>query len=244
MNVREKLLAREKDCFDFLKAIPEKTKYVLIGGYAVSSYGFPRFSVDLDIVIPESELKFFEKLIEERGFVLTTERKGFDEIYSGYFRSYGKRKELPVSVDLLINSVKSRQTDVSYAFQYLFKNSETRTVSGWHPDSKVNVRIADREMLIALKVNSMRLTDKRDVIVLCYEKPDAKKVAEHLKRCPHEIIKKHLEELLSLIDDKRYVDSIKGEFSITDNVFQKVTRDAKKAVMEIQTLIDSLHEFR
>lgn len=239
MNVREKLLAREKECFDFLKAIPEKTKYVLIGGYAVSSYGFPRFSVDLDIVIPESELKFFEKRIQERGFVLTTERKDLDEIYSGQFKSYGKKKELPVSVDLLINSVKSRQTNVSYPFNYLFKNSEVRTVSGWYHDSKVNVRIADREMLIALKINSMRLTDKRDVIILCYEKPDVKKVAEHLKRCPHEIIKKHLEELLALIDDKRYVDSLKGEFSITSNIFQKVTRDAKKIVMEIQKVIKS-----
>lgn len=233
MNVREKLLAREKECFDFLKAIPEKTKYVLIGGYAVSSYGFPRFSVDLNIVIPESELKFFDKLVKDKGFILVTERKGLDEIYSGQFRSYGKKKELLVSVDLLINSIKSRQTDVSYAFQYLFKNSEVRTVSGWSPESKATVRVADREMLIALKINSMRLADKRDVIVLCYEKPDVKKIIGHLKRCPAETIKKHLDELLSLIEDSRYVDSIKGEFSINDKIFQKITKDAKKTATKI-----------
>jgi hypothetical protein len=235
MNIREKLLAREKECFEFLNAIRQKTKYVLVGGYAVSSLGFPRFSVDLDILIPEGELKFFEKLIMERGFVLVSERKDLDEVYLGEFRSYGKKTDMPVSVDLLINSIKSRQTDSSYAFQYLFKNSEIRTIRGWHPDSKANVRVADREMLIALKINSMRLTDKRDVIMLCYEKHDTKKIIEHLKRCPPEIIKKHLQELTALIDDPKYVDSIKGEFSITDKVFQVATKNARKTANELQT---------
>lgn len=234
MNVREKLLARERECFDFLNAIPDKTKYVLIGGYAVSSFGFPRFSVDLDIVIPEAELKTFEKLLKERGFTLTTERKDLDQTYSGEFKSYAKKTELPVSVDLLVNSVKSRQTDASYSFKHLLENSETMTVSGWSPESKATVRVADREMLIALKINSMRLTDKRDVIILCYEKPDIAKISAHLERCPQEIIRKHLEELLAVIEDVKYVDSIKGEFSVSDAVFKKVTANAKRAVIQIK----------
>ncbi|MFH0860750.1 MAG: hypothetical protein V1921_06075 [Candidatus Altiarchaeota archaeon] len=232
--MREKLLARERECFDFLNAILQKTKYVLVGGYAVSSFGFPRFSVDLDIVMPDSELKFFEGLLRKRDFILVSERKGLDEVYSGEFRSYGKKTEMPVSVDLLINSIKSRQTGASYAFQYLLKNSEIQTVRGWHPDSKADVRVADREMLIALKINSMRLTDMRDVIMLCYGKHDTEKIIEHLKRCPQEIIKKHLQEMAALIDDPKYVDSIKGEFSITDKVFQAAARNAKKTVTGIQ----------
>ena len=49
---------REKECFTFLKLIPKEKQYVIIGGYAVTSFGFSRFSVDLDITIPESELLF------------------------------------------------------------------------------------------------------------------------------------------------------------------------------------------
>ncbi len=233
MNIREKLLMREKECFEFLNAIPQKTKYVLVGGYAVSSFGFPRF--DLDIVIPEAELKFFEELLGERIFTLASERKNLDEVYGGEFKSYGKRTELPVSVDLLINSIKSRQTGASYAFQYLLKSSEIRTVNGWHPSSKASVRVADREMLIALKINSMRLTDKRDVIMLCYEKHDTERIIEHLKRCPKEIIEKHLHELAALMEDPRYIDAIKGEFSITDKVYQAATKNTKKTVEEIKT---------
>ncbi len=232
--MRDKILKREDECFYFLRTIPEKTKYVLIGGYAVSAFGFPRFSVDLDITIPKNELQFFEELLNIQGFKITTEKKDLDEIYAGEFRKYKKKEELPVSVDILTNSVKSRQTGSSYSFNYLFKNSETRTVSGWHPDSKAKVRLANREMIIALKINSMRLTDKRDIIILCYEKPKVKKIIEHLKRCPVDVIKKHLGELLSVINDPKYVNSIKGEFSITDKVFERVTRNTRKVIREIQ----------
>jgi len=239
MNVREKLLERENECFGFLNAIPEEAKYVLIGGYAVSSYGFPRFSVDLDIVIPQGELKTFERLVSERGYTLAAERKGLDEVYSGEFRSYAKKSALPVSVDLLINSVKSRQTGSSYSFQHLIDNSEVRVLGGWHPTSKASVKVADREMLIALKINSMRLTDKRDVIMLCYTKPDVTRIISHLERCPKDIVKRHLVDLSSMIDDPRYIDSVKGEFSITDKVFEAATRSAKKTVNELLAGIEA-----
>jgi len=51
--------AREKVCFDVLKLLEKNESYVVIGGYAVSSYGFLRFSIDLDFVIPQTSLSFF-----------------------------------------------------------------------------------------------------------------------------------------------------------------------------------------
>ncbi|MEA1924700.1 MAG: hypothetical protein U9M95_02415 [Candidatus Altiarchaeota archaeon] len=232
--MKEKILAREKACFDFLNAMPKDRRYVMIGGYAVSAFEFPRLSVDLDITIPQSELKFFEKLVKENGFELSTEKSDIDKVYSGKFKKFVKKVELPVSVDLLINSVKSRQTGVSYSFDYLYENSEAREVAGWHPESRVNVRATDREMLIALKINSMRLTDKRDVIVLCYEKPDADKIVRHLSRCPKDIIERHVDELVSLMEDPKYVDSIKGTFSISEDVYKRAFKNCKIMLKEIQ----------
>ena len=63
---------REKECFNFLNQIPKQKRYVLIGGYAVTSFGFPRFSVDLDITLPEDEITFFKKLLSENDFNLKT----------------------------------------------------------------------------------------------------------------------------------------------------------------------------
>ena len=83
---------REKVCFDFLNQIPKDRKYVVIGGYAIASFGFPRFSVDLDITIPEAELSFFKKLIIDNGFILTTVKE--DLSYSGRFESRGGHRDI------------------------------------------------------------------------------------------------------------------------------------------------------
>jgi len=77
---------REKECFDFLNRIPKQKRYAIIGGYAVTSFGFPRFSVDLDITIPENELRFFKQLLSENDFILKTTKE--DLSYSGRFERY------------------------------------------------------------------------------------------------------------------------------------------------------------
>jgi len=241
--MKEKIRARERACFEFLSAIPGDRKYVLIGGYAVSAFEFPRLSVDLDIAIPQTELGFFEKLIRENNFDLSKEKSDIDEIYSGKFKKFVKRAGLPVSVDLLINSVKSRQTGVSYPFDYLYQNSEIRDVTGWHPDSRARVQVIDREMLIALKMNSMRLTDKRDIIVLCYVKPDVDRIAKHLLRCPADIIKRHLEELLSLLEDPSQEDSIRGLFAISADVHKRSVRNCRGMLKSIIRNLTS-HQLR
>ncbi len=233
-SLKEKILARERACFDFLKAMPKDKRYVLIGGYAVSAFEFPRLSVDLDITIPLSELKFFEKLVKRHGFELSTEKSDIDKIYSGKFKKFIKKVELPVSVDLLINSVKSRQTEVSYSFDYLYENSEVKEVIGWHPESRVSIRVVDREMLIALKMNAMRLTDKRDIIVLCYGRPDVEKITRHISRCPKDLIKRHIDELASLVEDPGYTDSIRGVFGISEDVYKKTIKNCKMMLKEVR----------
>ena len=144
---------REKECFTFLKLIPKEKKYVIIGDYAVSSFGFPRFSVDLDIAIPENELFFFKELISKNGYEFVI---GKDDLaYSGKFERY--TKDL-VSIDLLINGVQSRQTGYHYSFQYIFKNSQIRETSGWNQTNKVKVRIAKKEMFTPLAILPLKLS--------------------------------------------------------------------------------------
>lgn len=231
--MKDRIYARERTRFDFLRSIPSKKRFIIIGGFAVSAYEFPRLSVDLDIVIPGTELKFFSKLIKEQGFVFGWEKSDFDDTYDGKYERYIMEEKLPVSVDLLINSVQARQTNYSYSFNYLFKHSQIREIRGWHPEAKVTVRVPKREMLIALKVNSMRMADQRDIIMLCYEKPDADMIARHLKNCPKEIIIDNLNTLLELVGSRGHDNSIKGVFSLSDNVLKQAARSCEKVIREV-----------
>ena len=57
----EQLQLREKEIFETLKKI-KKSRFVVIGGYAVNTYTLPRFSIDCDIVVKDhKELKKIEK---------------------------------------------------------------------------------------------------------------------------------------------------------------------------------------
>ncbi len=219
---------REKECFRFLDLLSKQKNYVVIGGYAVSSFGFPRFSVDLDIVIPDSEIDLIKRLISKEGFVLSKEKQ--DLAYSGSFERY--RKGL-VSIDLLINAVQSRQTNHSYRYSYIFKNSLIRQVSGWDPSSKARVRVASKEMLIALKIHSMRDSDKRDIIMLCYEMPDVSLIADHLRDGPKDKVIAHISELLSVVNDRNLKDSLKGVYALDEKVFTRTVKNCKSVLEEV-----------
>ena len=220
---------REKECFDFLKLLEKEMDYVIIGGYAVSSYGFPRFSVDLDIVISEKGESKYQKLINDRDFVLITEK--VDLNYSGKFKRYEKGL---VSIDLLINSVQSRQTGYSYPFSYIFKNSNIREVSGWDPTLKAKIRVPEKEMLIALKIHSMRMADKRDIIMLCFEKPDIDKISSHMKNFPKDKIVKNFDDLFIDIEKQSFKDSLKGVYSIKDNIFDRVIKNCTSTMEKVK----------
>ena len=225
---------REKVCLKTLDELP-MDKYVLIGGYGISSFDFPRFSVDLDIVIDGEEKATFEKILRDQSFRLSEEKVLEKGIYGSKFERYEKKlNDLTVSVDLLINSVVSRQTESSYSFEYLLENSELRDVSSAVSETTIKARVATREMLMALKTNSMRLVDERDIIALCTQEVDIDAVVKHLQRCPKETITKNMDELLHTLKTDRHRDSIKGVFQLSDKVYERITNRAIDTFSEIQ----------
>jgi len=232
-----KIEERESACFDLLKRL-HRDKYVLIGGYAVSAFDFPRFSVDLDIAIKEEELEIFTDLLEGQGYSQAIRSDEFSWIYKGEFIRFEREVGgLNVSADLLVNVVQSRQTNSAYSFEYLFKNSEIRKVIGYSQDLAVKARVANREMLIALKANSMRLADQRDIIALCNGKVDVEKVARHLERCSKDVIKENVQKILGTFGEPKQRDSIKGVFGLSDKLYERVTSRAEAIFIKLERVL-------
>ena len=227
-----KIEERENACLEIIRKLPKR--YVLVGGYAVSAFEFPRFSVDLDIVIAETDFEKFSGILDSEGFTRVQEADEFARVYKGRFVRFQKTVEaLPVSVDLLVGMVQCRQTDAAYSFDYVWKHSEIRTVTGFGVRSSVEARVADREMLVALKINSMRMADQRDIITLCSGNMNADKVVRHLKRAPTDQILKHIGKLLSFLENPKGRDSLKGVFVFSDSVLDRLLRRARDTLNEI-----------
>jgi hypothetical protein len=223
---------REKACLELLGKLPKL--YVLVGGYAVSAFEFPRFSVDLDLVIAEKDFNRVEAILEDEGYSMVKETGEFALTYTGRFVSFRRMVHaLPVSVDLLVGMLQCRQTDAAYSFSYLRKNSETRVVMGFGVDAAVEARVADREMLMALKINSMRAADQRDIIALSSREVDATKVAFHLRKAPEPIISENIERLLAFLEEPKSRDSLRGVFVFSDTVLAALLKRTRKTLEDI-----------
>ena len=247
LSIGQKLEAREKECFQFLKELPLTRLYVLIGGYAVSSFQFPRYSVDLDIVLPLGELSFFRKFAGKLGFKLEREHD-VGQTHDGRSVVYGKQVGVRVGLDLMVNSVCSRQTKFAYPFLYLFENSEVREIRGRGLEARARARVASREMLLALKANSIRDQDMRDILALCFQEPLLSDVVAHLEKCPRERIGENLERLdvyLSTLDPS----SFQGTFGTSEAVLKRSIVNCRGLLTRMQKSLGldpakTLHELR
>ena len=228
-----KIQERERVCLELLKKLPQK--FVLIGGYAASSFDFPRFSVDLDLVVRGKDVELFSGVLKGEGFRLVKDVGDFSKFYKGRIMKFEKKVDvLPVSADLFMDMIQARQTDAAYSFEYLWKNSEIRKVAGVGVKDYVEARVANREMLIALKSNSMRIAEQRDIISLCNGSIDMTKVLNHLKRVDEEKILNHINILVTTLEKPESKDSIKGVFGISDQVYKKMIDKAKKEILSIR----------
>ena len=201
-------IKRENEIFDILDDFSKaELKYVLIGGYAVSAY-MHRFSVDADVCIDKKDLPLFKTILEKRHFQFV-KRRNLEDIYKGEFECYTKKVELPVTVDLMIGSVVSRQTNASISFEQLYKNSVIKIITGI--EKAISARIPLKEVLIALKINAARLTDARDIVALC-QNVDFAIVAEFMDKSKE--VQSNLDNLLSYFKSDNFKDAFKGVFSI------------------------------
>lgn len=206
INSKIGLLEREKEVLRLIELLQEnKFKFIVVGGYAISTYK-KRFSVDLDIVIKDEDLLRFEELLSKQDFSMSYEKE-IAVLYGENFKRFRKKmNNLPVDVDLLINGLVSRTTNAVWSFELIVKNSQKRKLD----DLEFLVPI--RELLISMKIHSGRLSDARDIVVLLPCNKD--KLKEFLLRGNITKLKEIIKKQLSFIEKSQFDDSFKGIFGI------------------------------
>ena len=210
-------IKREEEILRVLKILmEERLDFIVVGGYAVSGLTRHRFSVDCDVVLQKGELAKFERILEQEGFEQHLAKGGFDKIYSGEFRSFRKRiNGLPVTIDLLIDSLVCRATQASWSFEYIKRNSIMASITGI--STSVLCRIPEKELLIAFKIHSGRRADIRDVVMLM-EGADLNAILRHIKRGDRKALRRQVKGIIQALRDPKLVDSLKGVFSLNIDV--------------------------
>ena len=125
-NSKIGLLEREKEVLRLIGLfIENKFRFIVVGGYAISTYK-KRFSVDLDVVIKESDISKFEELLLKEGYSICYEKE-IALLYGENFKRLRKKmNNLPVYADLLINGLVTSTTDATWSFEKIEKNYQER----------------------------------------------------------------------------------------------------------------------
>ena len=223
-NSRQGLLERENEILRLIELFKENNlRFIVVGGYAVSTYK-KRFSIDLDVVILEEDFLKFEKLLSNEGYSISYEKE-IALLYGENFKRFSKKiNDLPVDVDLLINGLVSRTTDSTWSFKNIDKNSHNRKLNN------LEFLIPIKELLISMKMHSGRFSDIRDIVALmpC----DKNKLKQFLLRGNLSNLKNSIKKQFLFLEKPQFDDSFKGIFGI-QAYNQKDVEFAKKLFKEL-----------
>ena len=212
------LQIREKEVLESLKKM-KGLKFVVIGGYAVNAYTLPRFSVDCDIVVEDKiDAAKIQHVLEELSFV----KKEPQGVHSASFERYEKSLEasFKVSFDILIKEVLDRQTGVSFSADWIFKNSEFRTLRGKTIVEKLEARVVNIDTLFAMKMISCRSTDIRDLFMLAPNIADRNFVKQQVSS--RYDFNGRLKKVKEKVSSKEFRDGLQGIYGVLNrDAFKK-----------------------
>jgi hypothetical protein len=210
---------REKEIFETLKKLRDQ-KFVLIGGYAVNAYTFPRFSVDCDIVVYQEDFPAAEKMLKGMGYKESQETSEMP--YHGKFTRFEKeiKQNFNVSIDILIQEVKDRKTGAVFSADWVFGNSQIRNLRGKTITEELKIRIINPDALFATKMLACRTADIRDMFLLVSEIKDKNWIKREVSSRYN--FKEKFETIKKEITSRQFKDGLQGVFGFVDEkIFQK-----------------------
>ena len=164
---------REKKALELLDAWPWKLGGVLIGGYAIAAYGRPRYSDDIDIVIPLAAQKRVQLFVVSQGLSLENSSTPNPQNYEGMVFRY-KAEEL--KLDILVSCVRDREAQVDIPEQWISRSRTENVLTTLTGKTAHRIPIARAEALWALKLQSGRAQDITDLFSISNIKIDSNEI--------------------------------------------------------------------
>ncbi|QSG04545.1 hypothetical protein [Halapricum desulfuricans] len=206
------LQERQAELVDTHRAVQaEDLSYVLVGGWAVSVFQ-TRFTTDVDMVIPETELDAYDGLLTDLGYSKAFEND-VANVYEGRIVRYEKAVgDNAVEFDALVGALRCRQTDAEWSYRYLHEHS---SVESLEVAESLTARIPNPALLFALKLHSGRLADARDLVIVGFE-ADLDSIEQHIHRGNPNQLAEQIERVLAELESDEFADSFKGVFQQTE----------------------------
>lgn len=203
-------VAREKQAIQILDEWTWNEEACLIGGYAVSAYGRPRHSRDLDFVVPTKGEKSVLGHLQDVGFSVRPLRK---PERSNAFRDSKTLERGDVSIDLFVGHVRDKKTRISVPEQWIARRSREMRLILLTGSTRNTIRICRPEALWVLKLISGRDQDLADLFAISAEPINIAEIRELFAGVTNDaLIERFNVEESRLRSEKIFSDSLSSRF--------------------------------
>jgi len=224
-------VARESQVIAFLDHFPRDLSPILIGGYAIAAYGPPRFSVDVDLVLPRDMGAMARSWFKEEGVDCreTMGVKGAAGPISKLLISRGL-----VSGDIYLGGLRARESGVIVPYEQIARKPTTDRLPLTTGSTQAPFPVARPEALWVLKLLAGRPEDLTDLFVISERSVDSSEISSMLSALSGRQVTSHLRSVASRLDsDKEYRDALsrRGLGSPTDAKNQKLWAKFKRQAL-------------
>lgn len=151
---------RERSVARLLDDWPWRLGAVVIGGYVNAAYGKPRYSNDVDFVVPLASLAPHLTWLHERGFEDIQVPADLEQNYAGRTARLAKDD---TALDLLPAGVMDRQAKVLVPQSWIAKDPRRQRLILLDASTTTEVPVCRPEAFWALKLQAGRLQDLADL---------------------------------------------------------------------------------
>jgi hypothetical protein len=198
--------ARDQAVLSLLDRWPWEHGGVIIGGYAVAAYGPPRYSNDVDIVIPKEASAPIRVWLRSEGLRLIKHSVPNPQNFAGQVERY---RSTPIALDLLVDAVRDRDAKVDIPETWVSMRARRARLATLSGRTSVDVPIARPEALWALKLQAGRPRDISDLFAIEGTPFDAAEVQSLFHALNTESLAKKLHSVRTKLGaTKTYADSL------------------------------------
>ena len=229
--------ARERAVLALLDEWPWDAGGVLIGGYAISAYGPPRYSVDVDVVIPAESASDIRSWLRRAGFERTAHAVPNPQDYEGQVERF---RSNAVTLDLLAGAVRDREAMVDIPERWISKSCRRIVLETLSGKTSQPIPIARPEALWALKLQSGRDLDLTDLFVISDQPTDLGEVRQLFEQLATDSLSRKLRSVLSRLGERRlFEDSLSRRQLGSPNNPQNVKR-WERFVSRVESIVGPL----
>lgn len=204
--MRPGLEHRERAVLESLDRWPWSEGGVVIGGYALAAYGRPRYSEDIDIVIPVSAARTVEAWLASQGFKQEKSSTPNPQNYDAKTHRFSKGE---VTLDLLVGAVRDRDARVDISAEWISENPRRELLRTLTGKTMTAIPVARLEAIWLMKLQAGRDQDITDLFSVFGQQCSSADVRAEVRRHRSPTLSRKLEATIQKIrSSKLYEDSL------------------------------------